>query len=118
MNVLVFLEMSKLEAIVRLYDFRLVAKVSDGHFDKLDGGMRRLFLEREDEAFSTGLVNDGVLVEFIRHCPSIAVFWHVFDIHLPLDTEFGWCIVRLRNIGFGFCFSRFEEVRFSQDPKE
>ena len=53
-----FLEVSKFKAIIFLYDFWLIAKMFDGHFDKFHTGVGRLPAEGVDKTLATGFVND------------------------------------------------------------
>lgn len=51
-------EMCKFKAIIRLYDFWLIAKMIDGSFDKFHTGVGRLLAEGVDKSLPTGFVND------------------------------------------------------------
>ena len=51
-------EMCKFKAIIRLYDFWLIAKMLDGHFDQFYTGVGRLLAEGVDKSLPTGFVND------------------------------------------------------------
>ena len=93
MDLFGLLEMSELNPIIRLNDFRLVFKVLDG----LHRGMRRQFLEGEDKSLSSALINHGVLVKSIRHFLCVAVF---------------------RNIRFPLFLGFLGNPIFSQDLKE
>ncbi len=73
-----FLEVSKFKAIICLYDFWLIAKMFDGHFDKFHTGVGRLLAEGVDKSLPTGFVNDRVLIELVRHSPYIAGFGKYF----------------------------------------
>lgn len=118
MNLPSFPKMSELKTIVRLDNFRLVAKVLDSHLDKLDSGMRRLLSERKNEPFPTSLVNHGVLVKLIWHCACITMLRNIFDVHLPLDAQLSRRVIGFWHIGFLLAFSWFEEPHFPQNPKE
>ena len=57
--------------------------------------MRGLFFEREDEGFSAGFIDDGVLKEVVRQSASITVLRDKLHVHLPFDAKSSWSIVRL-----------------------
>ena len=94
------LKMSEFNSVVGLNGLGLVAKMTDGHFYKLDGGIGRLFTEEVNETFSAGFIDNSVLKESIRHFTHITSFWNIFYIELPLHAECFRGMVRLRNIGF------------------
>ncbi|EIQ82986.1 hypothetical protein SCAZ3_11520 [Streptococcus canis FSL Z3-227] len=52
-----FFKMCELNAIVSLYDLRLITEVFDSHFDKENSRMRTLFFEREDQSFSGSFIH-------------------------------------------------------------
>lgn len=118
MYLLCFSEMSELKAIIGLKDLRLVTKMLNGHLKKLDSRVRGLFLEREDEPLATGLINDRVLIELVRHSACITVFRDKFHVHLPFDSDLFRGIIRFRKVRFPFAFFLFEETEFSEDTKE
>ena len=91
-------KMSEFNAVVGLNDLGLVAEITDGHFYKLDGGIRRLFTEGVNEPFSAGFIDDSVLKESIRHFTHVTSFGNVFYIELLLYAECFRDVVRLRNI--------------------
>ena len=69
-NPLCFLKIGKFRAVVRLYDFWLIAKIPDGHFDQFYRGIRRLLTKCIDESFAAYLINDCILVKLVRHFPT------------------------------------------------
>ena len=69
---LCFLKIDKFSAVVRLYDFWLIAKMPDRHFDKFDRGIQRLLTKCREESFAACLIDDGILVKFIGHVSDIA----------------------------------------------
>ena len=76
-------EMGKFKAIIRLYDFWLIAKMLDGHFDKFHTGVGRLLSEGVGKSLPARLINNRVLIELDRHSPYIAGFGNIFHIELP-----------------------------------
>ncbi len=80
-------EMGKFKAIIRLYDFWLIAKMFDGPFDKFHTGVRRLLAEGVDKSLPTGFVNDRVRIKLVGHFPYIAGFGNVFRIELPFYAQ-------------------------------
>lgn len=82
-----FLEVSKFKAIIGLYDFWLIAKMVDGHFDKFHTGVGRLLAEGVDKSLPTGFVNDRVRIELVGHSSYIAGFGNIFHIELPFYAQ-------------------------------
>ena len=118
MYLLCFFEMSELKTIIGLKDLRLVTKMLNGHLKKLDSSVRGLFLEREDEPLATGLINDSVLIELVRHGACITVFRDKFHVHLPFNSDLFRGVIRFRKVRFPFAFFLFEETKFSENTKE
>ena len=90
--------MGKFKAIIRLYDFWLIAKMLDGHFDKFHTGVGRLLAEGVDKSLPTGFVNDCILIEFVGHSSYVAGFENIFHIELPFYAQLFRRIVRFRHI--------------------
>ncbi len=80
-------EMGKFKAIIRLYDFWLIAKMLDSHFDKFHTGVGRLLAEGVDKTLPARLINNRVLIELVRHSPYIADFGNIFHIELPFYAQ-------------------------------
>ena len=113
-----FLEVSIFKAIICLYDFWLIAKMFDGHFDKFHTGVGRLLAEGVDKSLPTGFVNDRVLIELVRHSPYIAGFGNIFHVELPFYAQIFWCIVRLWHVGLLLCRFFLVEALLSKKTKK
>lgn len=95
MDPICFLNMCKFRTIVCLEYLGLVAKVSDGPFQKVYRWVTALFHIRVYKTFSGGFINDGILVELLRHRAGITGCWNIFDIHLPFGSKSVWGVIRL-----------------------
>ena len=117
MSSICFHRISKFLSIVCLNDFRLITEINNGSFNKIDGGIRRLFLVRIDKSFTRSFINDSVLIELLPIVARITIFRYIFHIHLPFNTNVGRCIILFWSISF-FLFFIHINPHFTKNSKK
>ena len=86
MHTLRLLRVAELTAIICLYRFRSITKVSNSSLHEIYGRITALLSVRIYETFSGSLVNHRVLVEFLTVFARITSRRDYFNIKLPLNT--------------------------------
>ena len=100
---LCFLCVAKFTAIVRLYRFRSIAKVSNSSLHEIYGRITALLFVRIYKTLSRSLINHCVLVEFLSVFTGITSSGNYFNVKLPLNAENGRRVVFLVMLRLFLC---------------